>query len=102
MATGNGELVFDRSRVFRKLDAKFKIGGIEAADLIAVLISGAVMNLFFGRITVGPIFIFGVPTALFFLLYYGKRGRPDGFLFHLLNYLISPGRLIAGRIETGD
>ncbi len=84
------------SRVHRKLDAKFKIGGIEAADLLAVLFLAAVMNLLFGRMSIGPVFIFGLPAFLFFALYFGKRGKPDGFLLHAIKFFLSPGELWAG------
>jgi len=87
------------STVHRNLDAKFKIGGIEAADLLAVLLTGAVMNLIFGRLSIGPIFIFGVPGILFFALYFGKRGKPDGYLMHALKFFISSGELRAGECE---
>lgn len=87
------------STVHRNLDAKFKIGGIEAADLLAVLLTGAVMNLIFGRLSIGPIFIFGVPGVLFFALYFGKRGKPEGYLMHALKFFISSGELRAGERE---
>lgn len=87
------------SPVHRNLDAKFKIGGVEAADLLAVLLSGAVMNLIFGRMSIGPIFIFGVPLLLFCALYFGKRGKPEGYLMHALKFYISSGELRAGELE---
>ncbi len=88
------------STVHRKLDAKFKIGGIDATDLLAVLLLGAVMNLFFGRLSIGPIFMFGFPAILFFVLYFGKRGKPDGYLLHAIKYYLSPGELRAGEKEA--
>lgn len=87
------------STVHRNLDAKFKIGGVEAADLLAVLLVGAVMNLIFGRLSIGPIFIFGLPGLLFCLLYFGKRGKPDGYLMHALKFYVSSGELRAGNKE---
>lgn len=87
------------SSIHRNLDAKFKIGGVEAADLLAVLIVGAVMNLFFGRLSIGPIFIFGVPGILFCALYFGKRGKPDGYLLHAIKFFVSSGALRAGGRE---
>lgn len=87
------------STVYRKLDAKFKIGGVEATDLLAVLLLGAVMNLIFGRLSIGPIFIFGIPGALFCALYFGKRGKPEGYLMHAIKYYISPGEIHAGEKE---
>lgn len=90
------------STVYRKLDAKFKIGGVEATDLLAVLLLGAVMNLIFGRLSIGPIFIFGLPGVLFCALYFGKRGKPEGYLPHALKFYISPGELHAGEKEAVD
>jgi hypothetical protein len=88
------------STVYRKLDAKFKIGGVDATDLLAVLLLGAVMNLIFGRLSIGPIFIFGLPGILFCALYCGKRGKPEGYLLHALRFYISPGALHAGEMKN--
>lgn len=87
--------MLDRSSVHRKLDAKFKIGGMDAADLIAVLLLAGVMNLFFGRMSIGPILIFGPAGILLAVLYFGKRGKPDGYLASLLKYHLSSGRIFA-------
>jgi len=88
--------MLEKSTVHRKLDAKFKIGGMDATDLLAVLIFAAVLNLIFGRLNIGPIIIFGAPGILFFALYFGKKGKPDGYLMHAIKYLLSPGQLRAG------
>ena len=69
---------------------------MEATDLFAVLICAAILNLIFGRPSLGPVLIFGIPGVLFFALYYGKRGKPDGYLQHALKYFLSPGELWAG------
>lgn len=90
------------STVYRKLDAKFKIGGVEATDLLAVLLLGAVMNLIFGRVPFAPIFIFGLPGILFCALYFGKRGKPESYLVHALKFYISPGELHAGEKEDSS
>lgn len=84
------------STVYRKLDAKFKIGGVEATDLLAVLILAAVMNLLFGRMPFGPVLFLGVPALLFIALYFGKRGKPDGYLVHVIKFYLSSGELHAG------
>lgn len=84
------------STIHRKLNAKFKIGGIDATDLLSVLLCAAVMNLFFGRLSFGPVLIFGLPGILFFVLYFGKKGKPEGYLFHALKFYLSPGELRAG------
>jgi hypothetical protein len=87
------------SQVHRRLDAKFKIGGVEASDLLGVLLLAAVMNLFMGRVPYGAVFIFGIPALLFVGLYFGKRGKPDGYLQHAIKFYLSTGALRAGNIE---
>ena len=87
------------SQVHRKLDAKFKVGGVEASDLLGVLLLAAVMNLILGRVPYSAVFIFGIPAALFVGLYFGKRGKPDGYLMHALKFYVSPGELLAGTME---
>lgn len=87
------------SQVHRKLDAKLKVGGVEATDLLFVLILAAVLNLFLNSVPFGPIFIFGIPGLLFIALYFGKRGKPDGYLLHALKFYLSSGKLSAGSTE---
>lgn len=87
------------STVHRKLDACFKIGGIEATDLIAVMILAAILNIFLGQFALGPVFIFGIPAILAVILYFGKRGKPEGYLVQFIKFYISHGNLIAGVME---
>lgn len=87
------------SQVHRRLDAKLKIGSVEATDLLVVLILAAVLNLFLNSIPFGPILIFGIPSLLFVALYFGKRGKPDGYLLHAIKFYLSPGELWAGSVE---
>ena len=88
--------MLETSTIYRNLDAKFKIGGVDASDLLSVLILAAVMNLFVGQFSFGPIFIFGLPAMLFCALYFGKKGKPEGYLQQVIKYYISSGELHAG------
>lgn len=100
MDSGNDDVMeLKTSQVHRRLDAKFKIGGVEAADLLGVLILAAVMNLFLGRVPYSAVIIFGVPAAIFVGLYFGKRGKPDGYLQHAIKFYLSNGALRAGNLE---
>ncbi|MFT6633087.1 MAG: hypothetical protein ACJAS4_003056 [Bacteriovoracaceae bacterium] len=85
----------DSSIVHRNLDTKLKIGGLEALDLLIVLIFAAVMSLFFGSGATGFIFIFLLPLALLIVLYFVKRNKPDGYLKNLLRYFLLPGHYSA-------
>lgn len=84
------------STVHRKLDARLKIAGLEAPDLLVVLILAAVMNLIFGRTSFGLLAVVILPSIMLLVLYFGKRDKPDGYLIHLLKFHLSPGVLSAG------
>jgi hypothetical protein len=81
----------DSSVVHRNLDAKLKIGGLEALDLLAVLIFSAIMGVFFDGGLSGFIFIFLVPITLLIFLYFIKRNKPEGFLKDFLRFSLSRG-----------
>ena len=84
------------STVHRNLDARLKILGYELFDLLAILIFAAVMNLVFGRSSLSFMMVFILPGVLAFVIYYGKRGKPDNFLVHCVRYYLLPGALASG------
>jgi len=89
-------LDLEQSKVHRNLDGAIKVMGLEAPDLILVLMVAAIMNLFFGQTNLVLITVFGIPLLLLFTLYFGKKGKPDGYLIHLLRYLMTPSFYSAG------
>ena len=84
------------SEVHRNLDAKFKIGGLEAFDLLLALIFGAVMNLFFGGTSLELPLVIGAPILILVTLYFGKKGKPENFLIDFLRFYMEPGFYSAG------
>ena len=86
----------ETSQVQRNLDAKIKVLGQDAPDLLFVLILAAVMNLFFGDTFLAIPLILGLPTLLLIALSVGKKNRPEGFWVHFLRYVLSPGKFNAG------
>ena len=84
------------STVQRNLDAKLKIGNIEAFDLLIALICGAVLNLFFGGTALEIPLVIGMPVLILAIFYFGKRGKPEKFLPHLLRYHLESGFFAAG------
>ncbi len=84
------------SSVHRKLDAKLKIAGLEAPDLLFVLIFAAIMNLFFGRTSLALPLVLVLPAVMLLVLYFGKRDKPDGFMIHLARFYLTPGFFSAG------
>lgn len=81
----------DSSIVHRNLDAKLKIGGLEALDLLIVLIFSAFMGIFFDGGKLGFLFVFILPLALLIFLYFLKRNRPEGYLRDVLRFSLSRG-----------
>ena len=82
--------------VQRNLDAKLKIGNIEALDLLIALICGAVMNLFFSGTALELPLVIGMPMLILAVCYFGKRGKPEKYLPHLLRFYVSTGFFAAG------
>ena len=85
------------SRIYRKIDTKWKIGGLELPDLFLVLILAATMNLFFGRTFLAVPMVFVVPSLLALIFYFGKRDKPEDFLIHFIRYYLTPGFYSAGK-----
>lgn len=69
---------------------------MEAPDILGVLIIAAIMNLFFGRTDFAFFFVIVLPMILLIVLYLGKRGKPDGFLMHLIRFYLTKGYFSAG------
>ena len=85
------------STVHRNLDAKLKILGFELFDLLSILIFAAVMNLIFGRTSLSFVTVFALPVFLGAVIYFGKRGKPDNYLIHMVRYALLPGALASGK-----
>ncbi len=88
------------SEVQRNLDARFKIGGIEALDLLIALICSAIMNLFFGGTALEIPLVLGCPALILAGFYFGKRGKPEKFMVHLIHFYLEAGFFSAGAEPT--
>ena len=91
----------DTSEVHRDLDAKFKIGGLEAFDLIIALFLGAIMNLFVGGTALEIPLVIGLPVFVTCGLYFGKKGKPENFMIHMIRFYLSPGFFSSGEEPQG-
>ncbi|MFY7991930.1 MAG: hypothetical protein ACOVP4_01450 [Bacteriovoracaceae bacterium] len=85
----------DSSVVHRNLDTKLKIVGLEALDLLLVLVLSAIMGLFFDGGKLGFIFIFLVPITLLVSLFIIKRNKPDGYIKDVMKFYVSRGHYSA-------
>jgi hypothetical protein len=87
----------DHSVVHRNLDTKLKIAGLEALDLLLVLVLSAFLGLFFDGGKLGFIFIFLVPLSLLVTLFIIKRNKPDGYIKDILKFYLSHGHFLASQ-----
>ncbi len=85
----------DSSVVHRNLDTKIKIVGLEALDLLLVLVLSSVMGLFFDGGKFGFLFVFLVPVTLLFSLFIIKRNKPDGYIRDVFKFYVSRGHYSA-------
>ena len=74
----------------RTLDTKSKILGFELSDVLLLLLNVSVQNLIFGTTHLKIPMVFGSNIALGALLFIFKRGKPDQFIQHFFEYLVSP------------
>ena len=78
------------STVPRTLDTKSKILGFELSDVLLLLLNLSIQNLIFGATHLKIPMVFGTNIALGALLFIFKRGKPDQFIQHFFEYLVSP------------
>ena len=77
------------SSVHRHLDKRPKILGMDATDLILLMLLSSIMNWLLGDTSLSFAASFVLPALLGAVLFIAKRGRPDGFLLHLIRYYSS-------------
>lgn len=84
------------SRVPRALELKNKIFGFEIADVLIVVFSLSTTNLIFGGTRLRVPLVWGWNFILALALHFSKKGKPDGYLQHLGEYLTSSDSRSAG------
>lgn len=87
----------ESSRVYRNLEMRLKVAGIDTFDLLLALLFSGVMNLIFGGTALGLYFVLFLPALILGILHMAKRNRPDKFLEHCLRYYFLPAYWSAGR-----
>jgi hypothetical protein len=78
------------SSVPRTLETKNKILGLELSDVLILLLNLSFQNLIFGSTAMKIPMVFGTSLGLFLVLFFFKKGKPDQFLQHYFEHLISP------------
>ena len=85
------------SKVYRNLENRLKIGGIDSLDLFLALFMSGVMNLIFGRSVLGFWMVFVLPVLALGILHFAKRNKPEKLLKHFFKWILLPVFLSAGR-----
>ncbi len=78
------------SQVPRSLETKSKIMGLELSDIIILLLNLSIQNLIFGSTAFKYIMVIGSSFALGLVLFFFKKGKPDQYLQHFIEHLLSP------------
>lgn len=84
----NDELL--ASSVPRTLETKSKIMGFELSDVLILLLNLSIQNLIFGGSSAKIPMVFGISLLLGLLLFFFKRGKPENYIQHYFDYLLSP------------
>lgn len=78
------------SSVPRTLETKNKILGLELSDVLILLLNISVQNLIFGSTAFKIPMVFGTSLLFAGLLFFVKRGKPDLYLQHAVEHLVTP------------
>ena len=85
------------TKVPRALEMKSKLFGYELPDLLFIFFNLAITNLVFGGTSLRYPLVWGTTLGLALVLYFAKRGRPDGYIQHLGEFIVRPAYYAAGR-----
>lgn len=83
----------------RTLETKNKILGLELSDVLLLLLNISVENLIFGSTPFKIPMVFGSTLLFAAVLFMFKRGKPDGYVQHCAEYLMSPTILAANAVD---
>jgi len=78
------------SQVPRTLETKSKILGLELSDVLILLLNLSAQNLIFGSSRLKIVMVFGSSVILGAILFLFKRGKPDFYIQHYMEHLVSP------------
>ena len=87
------------TKVPRALEMKSKLFGFELPDLLLIFMNLAIMNLVFGASHFRYPLVWGTTLSLALFLFFAKRGRPDNFIQHLIEFYTKPSYMAAGSAD---
>jgi hypothetical protein len=84
----------------RTLETKSKIMGLELSDVLILLLNISIQNLIFGGSSFKLVMVLGSSFLIGLVLFFFKRGKPDSYLQHFIEHLLSPTVLEANQPDT--
>lgn len=90
------------SVVHRNLDSKVKFFGMELFDVLVVAGTASIINLLFGQTSIGGPMVFGLPSLLALVIYFGKKGKPERFLQDYIKFQSLPGIMFSGSFPLNE
>ncbi|MDH4467978.1 MAG: hypothetical protein QE271_07960 [Bacteriovoracaceae bacterium] len=84
------------SKVPRALEIRSTLFGFDLPDLLIIFFNLAITNLVFGGTNFRYSLVWGTTITLALFLYFSKKGKPENYLHHYCEYLISPTYFSAG------
>lgn len=87
------------STVPRALENKTKLFGFELPDLLLIFLNLSVTNLVFGASSIRYLLVWGTSLGLAVFLFFAKRGKPDSYLQHLVQFYLRPSYRASGRAD---
>ncbi len=88
------------SSVPRALGKKVKLFGFEIGDALFIFLYLALSNFIFGQTELKFVFVWLGTLSLSIFLYIFKKDKPDQYLSHYCEYLISKSTFSAGHRDT--
>ena len=88
------------SVVPRTLETRSKILGLELSDVLILFLNLSIQNLIFGGTHFKTPMVFGTSLAIALILFVFKRGKPDLFLQHYFQHLLSPSNYCGNAPDT--
>ncbi len=87
------------TKVPRALEMKSKLFGYELPDLLLIFFNLALTNFIFGSTSLRYLLVWGTTLGWALLLHFAKKGKPDGYIQHLIQFLLYPSYFSAGACD---
>lgn len=92
----------NQSTVYKIMDSKIKILGLELFDILITLIISSTLNLFFDSSTENFLLSVIFPLTLLLSFSFYKRNKPDDFIINSIRFYKLPGVLCSSSTPLNE